>query len=273
MTELHASLLPGATRLAALHAAALPQKESLCGPFWGALALQAAGAGAALDQDAVALAAGTTLGMEDEPAYRPPDAVPRVDYRLDLPRIEDESRTGTSAPGLARAIERLSDGALAVVPVQGDWSPERLLATFDAIEALPGPVTPIANVATGHFWHSRAPFAQALRYLDDGDDAGADAEWQVGHFVGLLGRVRGPRGTLVLVADTYPELGERGVHRQPVERVARALQRVDMTRGGLLVALPARAAPAFADAVRAAGLEVGPWDNGSDDVAEDADAR
>ncbi|HYV15588.1 MAG TPA: hypothetical protein VE972_06180 [Conexibacter sp.] len=274
----HARLLPGAVRLAALHAAALPQKEALCGAFWAALALQTAAApdaaaDPALDQEAVAVAAGTTIDRAANPSMHPPGAVPRLDYRLELPVNADEQRSGTAAAGLVRAIERLSDGALAVVPVRGAWSSARLIALIELVEAQPAPATIVANVATGPFWHSRVPFAQALRYLAEGDDEGPDSEWQVGHFVGVLGRVEGPRGTLVLVADTYRELGDDGVHRQPIERFVRALQRGDTGKGGLLLTVAADRAPALAAAVSATGLVVEVWDNGSDDVAEDADAR
>jgi glutamine synthetase len=36
-------LVPGAHNLAGLHERAIPQKDQLCGPFWGALTLTAAG--------------------------------------------------------------------------------------------------------------------------------------------------------------------------------------------------------------------------------------
>jgi hypothetical protein len=278
MTELNARLLPGATRLVALHVAALNQREALCGPFWGALALQAAAApdaavDPALDQDAVALAAGTTILDRDDVSFRPPGAAARTDYRLALPITDDSDQAGTAASGMARAIAQLSDGALSAMPVGGDWSPAALLALLELLDALPAPVTAIANVATAPFWHSRASFARALRYLEEGVDEGARSEWQVGHFVGLLGRISGRRGTLVLVADTYRELGSEGVHRQPLERVARALAREGMAQGGLLLVVRAHVAAELVEAVGSTGLEVGLWDNGSIDVLEGRDAR
>ena len=59
------TLLPGARRLLKAHARELPQRDDLCGAFCGALALQAAElaahTGEPLDQDAVALAAGSVV--------------------------------------------------------------------------------------------------------------------------------------------------------------------------------------------------------------------
>ena len=60
---LEMTLLPGARELLAVHTRELPQRDDLCGAFCGALALNAAGIaehdGEPLDQDAVALAAGS----------------------------------------------------------------------------------------------------------------------------------------------------------------------------------------------------------------------
>src|SRR5918998_4582367 len=110
-------LVPVARDLAALHEREMPQKDQLCGPFWGALALAAAGH--PVGQDEVALRAGTTLAEGDPAQWLPPGASPRTDYALPIPVSPDEASAGTSAPGLARGIEELSDGALRLVPVAG----------------------------------------------------------------------------------------------------------------------------------------------------------
>ncbi|HWY90934.1 MAG TPA: hypothetical protein VNY31_09710, partial [Solirubrobacteraceae bacterium] len=66
-TPLEMTLLPGAGELLALHARELPQRDDLCGAFCGALALGAAGidawGGEPVDQDAVAIAAGSVVSM------------------------------------------------------------------------------------------------------------------------------------------------------------------------------------------------------------------
>ena len=51
-------VFPGLRDFALLHERAMPQKDQLCGPFWGALTLSAAGF--PVDQEEVALRAGTT---------------------------------------------------------------------------------------------------------------------------------------------------------------------------------------------------------------------
>ena len=54
-----------AERTAQLHRVMMPQKDNLCGAFWGAIVLPAAGIEHA-DQDLVALESDTLLRTEDE---------------------------------------------------------------------------------------------------------------------------------------------------------------------------------------------------------------
>ena len=136
-------LVPGARDLAGLHERAMPQKDQLCGAFWGALTA----AGHAVDQDEVALRAGTSLAEGDPAEWLPPGATPRTDYRLSHPTTTDEPSSGTSGPGLARSIEELSGSDLAIIPVAGPWT---------AATKLPE-CTLIANLRTGRLWGSRPP--------------------------------------------------------------------------------------------------------------------
>src|SRR5208282_2605102 len=83
------TLLPGARELFELHARELPQRDDLCGAFCGALALRAAGVllepdGAPLDQDAVALAAGSVVCAMREAGTLPLGEVGRRDYRVQI---------------------------------------------------------------------------------------------------------------------------------------------------------------------------------------------
>jgi hypothetical protein len=277
MTDVHAprssraELLPGAARLAELHAAELPQKDDLCGAFCGALALRAAGVrtaeGEEVTQDDLAIRAGTTLFAGDHGGSLPPGERGRRDYLLDLPRTEDEPTSGTAAGGLARAIEELAGERFRVVAAAGAWSADSVAAVLDAAAAVDGPCAVLANVATRFFWGSRPPLTALLRYLEDGDvAAGPEPDWNVGHFVLLLGLVRGRHGRLVVVADTYRSLGVEGVHLQPIERLALALRRPGMTEGGVLVVLPVEHADAVEAEIAAAGLAARLWDNGSADV-------
>jgi hypothetical protein len=260
-------LLPGARRLLELHARELPQRDDLCGAFCGSLALGAAGLterdGEPLDQDAVGVAAGSVVSATPDPGILPHGETGRRDYRLEIPTIESADASGTTAGGVLAAIEALSDGALAAVPYRGPWTAEALAQLFDAAAACVRPVTPIANLATHHLWGSKPTAPEMLGYLLEGSPHGPPPDWRVGHFVCLAGRIRGLGGTLYVVADTYPALGSGGVHLQPAERLAAALERRDMPFGGMLLVSFAEDAQALRATAAAAGLSEGIWDNGS----------
>jgi hypothetical protein len=266
-TSLTLTLLPGALRLLEAHARELPQRDDLCGAFCGSLALQAAELGTSdgglLDQDAVALAAGSVVSGRREAGVLPHGETGRRDYRLTIPTIEDSDLSGTTATGLIHAIAEVSGGALAAVPLAGPWNGETLAGLFDLTESLEHPVTLIANFATHHLWGSRASVPQLLAYLLRGEQSGPPPDWRVGHFACVVGRVRGPGGTLYAVADTYPALGDRGVHMQPQERLAAALERRDMPAGGMLVVTQEGEVTAVRACASALGLREGIWDNGT----------
>jgi hypothetical protein len=265
--QLDLTLLPGARALLAAHDRELPQKDDLCGAFCGALALRAAGVedhgGETIDQDAVALAAGSIVSALRDPGTLPFGERGRRDYRLSLPVIEDSTVSGTTPAGLLHAVAELSDGALAAIPLSGPWSARTLAGVFELAGDLAHPVTLVANLATRHLWGGRARADQLLDYLFDGELGGPQPDWDVGHFACLIGRVCGPGGSLYGVADTYPSLGSRGVHLQPQERLALALQRPDMPAGGLIVVAFAEDAHRVRGAALALGLSEGIWDNGT----------
>ncbi|MGP0101583.1 MAG: DUF6885 family protein [Solirubrobacteraceae bacterium] len=264
---LEMTLLPGARGLLAAHARELPQRDDLCGAFCGALALRAAGIdgrdGAPLDQDEVALAAGSVVSGVREAGVLPHGEPGRRDYRLTLPSIDDPDLSGTTAAGLLDAIAALSGGALAAIPYTGPWNASTLGGLFDLASALERPVTLVANFATHHLWGGRASVNQLLGYLYDGDAEGPPPDWHVGHFACVVGRVRGPGGSLYAVADTYPALGDGGVHVQPQERLAAALERRDMPAGGMIVVVAADDAGGVRAGAEALGLTEGVWDNGT----------
>ena len=263
--------VPGAERLVELHAAELPQKNELCGPFWGTLALRLAGVtngGEPVDQDAVGALAGSVLSPRAEDGL-PPGEPGRTDHRVSLPTIDDPARSGTSAGGLVRALRQLAGGVLAVTPVAGPWTTDAITTVMDAAGACSGPCTVIGNLATRHLWGAHPSPTALLGYLMTGDSAaGPEPDWDVGHFVGLLGRIDGSRGTLVLVGDTYRSLGWEGIHAQPIERLSDALARVGSGRpSGVILVAPAADAAELERRIGAAGLEIATWDNGSIDVA------
>lgn len=264
---LEMTLLPGARDLLATHARELPQRDDLCGAFCGALALSAAGIVShpdePLDQDAVALAAGSIVSGVREPGTLPHGEPGRRDYRLSIPTIDDHDVSGTTAAGLRDAIAQLSDGTLEAIPYSGPWSAATLAGVFELAAALEHPVTLVANFATRHLWGSHPSLGQLLAYLYGGDGDGPSCDWDVGHFACVFSRVRGPRGCLYGVADTYPVLGSRGIHMQPQEQLATALERRDMPAGGMFVVAAANDADAVRSGAAAIGLDEGIWDNGT----------
>ena len=265
--RLQATLLPGARELLEMHARELPQRDDLCGAFCAALALHAAGArgpgGAVIDQDEVALAAGSVIAAAREPGTLPTGERGRRDYRLALPAVEDEARSGTTAQGVVDAIRALADGRVEPIPLAGPWTPATLAAAFELAATLEHPVTLLANLATRHLWGSRATLAQLLAFLLAGEGGGPPPDWDVGHFACVVGRVEGAGGRLYALADTYPSLGTRGVHMQPEERLAAAIARPDMPAGGVVAVTATADAEGFRSGVRAIGLSESIWDNGT----------
>jgi hypothetical protein len=217
----------------------LPQCDELCGAFWAANALRASGF--AVTQEAAALVAGSVLSPPGAPSSLPPGEAGRTPA-VELPVGEP---SGTSAHGVARAVEELSDGRLSAVPASGTFTAAALVALLDGLDA----VAVIANVDTAALWAPSVTEAEVERYVASGADEGPDNDWQVGHFVAIAGI----RGRLVDIADSY---ASRATHEQPAERVAAALR----GRGLLVVTEDPAAARAR---VEAAGLSAELWDNGS----------
>lgn len=261
------TLLPGARALLATHAREVPQRDDLCGAFCGALALRAAGVddhdGEPVDQDAMALAAGSIVSRLRDVSILPFDEQGRRDYRLSLPFVDDSATSGTTAAGLVSAVRELSGGRLVAIPHTGPWTATTLGGLFDLAASLARPVTLVANLATRHLWGTHPRADQLLDYLFDGNPAGPAPDWDVGHFVCVIGCVQGPAGRLYGIADTYPSLGAGGVHLQPQERLAAALERRDMSAGGMLVIAFAQDAAALRSGAGALGLVEDLWDNGT----------
>ncbi len=266
-TALDLALLPGARALLAVHARELPQRDDLCGAFCGALALQAAGieryGDEPVDQDAVALRAGSLVSRAREPGVLPHGEAGRRDYRLSLPSIDDADASGTTAVGLVTALEELAGERLAAIPFSGPWTAATLGRLFDLAAARERPVTLIANLATRHLWGGQVSVGQLLDYLLDGMHAGPEPDWDVGHFACVVGRLQGPGGSLYGVADTYPSLGRGGVHMQPAERLAASIERRDMPAGGVIAVVNSEDAQAVRAGAQAIGLVEGLWDNGT----------
>ncbi|WP_116205712.1 DUF6885 family protein [Amycolatopsis circi] len=233
--------LPGGARLVAEARAELPQKDGLAAAFTALVALRAADIAVA-DQDEVAIAAGTVRAS----ASCPVGALSRNDFRLPIPF--DETTAGTALGGLAAAVRTLSGEQLAVVPAVGEWTASAVSDLLLGLWELPR-VAVLARVDPAELGSPDTPERALLDYLDTGIPPLWTNRWRppVPHHVLIAGVRLGAEGTLLSVVDTYRELGDDGVHDQPVEWVAAGLESV------LLVA-DARHAAVLAQAVSYAGL-------------------
>src|SRR3954452_10784833 len=165
-TEMLASdarLLPRADVLARLHAAEVPQKDDFCGAFCTLLALKAAGY--ELDQDDVAVAAGTTISPTGHAESLPPGQQGRRDYRLNITVEHDEDRSGTAAGGLVRAVPELTGGERVAVPVAGPFTPETVDAVM-AVAQADDDAALVLNVGTQKWWGSKPSAAEVVAYLE-----------------------------------------------------------------------------------------------------------
>jgi hypothetical protein len=249
---------------AIVEAASDQQKDNLCGPFWAARVLNESGFkkwdGEPITEDLVALRAGTLLPEAHDGPDVPPGATNRVAYRYQLPTAPVE-QSGTSASGLAWAIEAASDGQLRCVPMSGEWNDHRAESLVDQAAGLGSRL--LANVRTGRMWASRPPVEVLLAELEGRLVDEPEADWDVGHFVELEMLIRGPRGSLVVVHDSYPSLGWQGRHLQPPHALAAALERGDGREGGVLVIVPKAGVDAARALAAEIGLEVRFWNNGT----------
>src|SRR5215218_3368925 len=195
---------------------------------------------------------------EGDPAqWLPPGASPRTDYSLSLPVSRDAAFAGTSASGLARSIEALSDNALRVIPIAGPWTAETVVALVEVSASdVPG-CTLVANLRTGRLWGSHAPARLLLDHLLGLPVEPPAPDWDCGHFLAIVATLSGQGAVLVAVRDNYPELGWGGYHLQPAGAVAAALERGDGHEGGVLCVCEASAAAAFAGRLEVGGSSCG----------------
>jgi hypothetical protein len=262
--KLTVTLLPGAQAVLAEHQREMPQKNELCGAFWVTLALRAFDA-ATVEQDHVGRAAASLLSEVQTSDSLPPGEPGRDDYVLDLPRTSDpEVDSGTASEGLMIAAETLSQRRFLAVPVSGDWTAERVAGLLQGLCDFDCEVLVIANSATRMLWNSHSSPAALLAYLTLGHGERPASEWDVGHFIGILGWIEGSAGRAAICADTYPSLGQSGVHYQPFDAMADSLRRDDSEfTGGMLVFVPADHRAKVEALAANQGLTAALWDNGT----------
>jgi hypothetical protein len=163
-------------------------------------------------------------------------------------------------------VHTLSGGAIEAIPIAGPWDPGAVQTVINIAVADPGVRLIMANVSTAFLWGSRPSPSQLVAYLQSGDPShGPPPEWDVGHFVALLGVVAGQRGTLVVTADTYRSLGWSGIHLQPVERVSDGLDRNGTNSGGIVLFVDADRSTQVEAELTEARFTLAMWDNGSID--------
>jgi len=75
--------------------------------------------------------------------------------------------------------------------------------------------------------------------------------------------IHGPKGSLVVVHDSYPSMGWGGRHLQPPRALADALLRGDGREGGVLAVVTGTRERSVKALAARIGLEIGAWDNGT----------
>ncbi len=126
----------------------------------------------------------------------------------------------------------------------------------------------VLNVATRHLWSTHTDLLTAHSYLDGDAVHAPESEWDVGHFILLVGSYVGTQRRLAVCGDTYPSLGSSGTHLQPLEALAAGMNRDDdpaSTGGALVLTTWARSASVRERAI-AQGLVIQAWDNGTPDA-------
>lgn len=252
-------VLPGLMPLMKAHQQAGQQPDNLCGTYWAAILLAAVG----LDFTPAAIAqlAGSTLPTGDPVSWLPQDAASRQDYNLPLPTATNPTLAGTAVTGLAAAVLKATDGSYRFVPLQAQWTAERVfeLLSFCRDRQL----VPLCNLRTNHLWGANLSMADAIAYLNGETIQPPPPAWNVGHFLLLAGTVAGTERSLVLICDTYPMFGWQGYYLQSAEAIAQALVRGDGYSGGVLLFVASQDEDAVAQAAIERGFTVEFWDNGS----------
>jgi hypothetical protein len=260
------SLLPGIDRITKEHKLAGQQPDNLCGPYWAAILLRAYGF-SSITAEQVAQLAGSVLPIGDPATWLPEGASSRQDYCITLPHTSDLSNAGTSAQGLIAAADALSNHTYQLVPLQTDWTADRLEAVLNLCQSHPAwSAIPLCNIRTAPLWGSGLAVSEAIAYLEGQTIEPPSADWNVGHFLALAGTVTGKSQSLILTCDTYPRFGWQGYHLQPATALARALNRDDGYGGGILLFVASSDRLEVEQQAKEKGFAIEAWDNGSPKV-------
>ena len=179
----------------------MPQKDQFCGAFWGALTSRR--------RPPAQPGGGRATGRDDprggDPAgWLPPGAAPRTDYEATFP-VARRGFRGTSATGVA-GIEELSGASDQSSPSRARGARRRWSRSSRSPPTAP-------RVRPHRQFAHRAPVGIAraggllLDYLLGRTVEAPPPDWDCGHFLTIAACVRGPGGVLVVLRDTYPQLG------------------------------------------------------------------
>jgi hypothetical protein len=263
MSQYTIQMLPGSELLLAEHSREMPQKNELCGAFWITLALRAL-ASVEVEQDHVGLAAGSILSTVQTKESLPPNDAGRADYVLELPRIDDSNITGTSPEGLVVATNELADSKLVAIPLRGEWTAEILENLLQSLVDHDQPTLLIANSATRFLWGGKSDPGSIFGFLSGQNVQGPVPDWNVGHYIGILGWMQGSKNKLAICADTYRSIGWQGMHFQPLARIADSLRRDDSEfSGGAFVVVSPSCEELVRNLATNLGLSCDLWDNGT----------
>ena len=160
-------------------------------------------------------------------------------YRLPLPTSSDEAAIGTSAHGVVRAVEALSEGRLVALPFRAErWrrprSPRRSSPAVGLARCrcCRSPTSPRSTSSARPFRLRIGVFGHLLHGVPASHRRTGLAGWPLL----LAGRMlSGPAAELVVVRDTYRAMGWRGHHVQTYQSLAAALERDGTGAGGLLL--------------------------------------
>ncbi len=263
LTNLSLRSLPTTVLLDREHRLAGQQPDNLCGPYWAAILLRAQGV-TNVDTEQVAIEAGSVLPIGDPATWLPTGASPRQDYRLPLPQTHRAEEAGTAVAGLIDAVSSTTAGRYMLVPLRAVWSPERVETLMTLCWENPDwEAVPLCNIRTGHLWGSRLLLSDVMAYLNGKEITVPAADWDVGHFLTLAGKIEGPVRSLVLVRDTYPRFGWDGYHLQSASVIAKALNRGDGYEGGILLFVAAKDKVEVERQAKERGFRILSWDNGT----------
>ncbi|MEM0235808.1 DUF6885 family protein [Thermofilum sp.] len=272
------------------------QKEETCGLYALTYILRGLGYrshnGIDIDEDYLSYLARTRISPEEENLRKevftkilygemgPEEAIRRywkIVRKYELPTTINPAELGTSAEGVKYALETVTNGELAGVPIPSRRGNEVYFTEdkfLNLINLLVENINTwkyqaILNWQTGKLVNIVARFHDIFLVLFSKDPLMAIGlnPWRVGHFVSLAGFVKvyqnNENRTYFLIRDSYKNAGYMGYHVQPINRVREALVRDDGREGGILLIVRKEIAKEVENAIKDIGLTVGLWNNGT----------